>query len=211
MSNKQGNKTMMMVGLAAVCCLSVMSVAGGAMVYLNDEKSTTAPPTVPVVTPDDDDTSAASGDLGGLRKIKYGKVSMVVPSSGGCGNKQKPYFENTQENDQHLWNFDPVAGKDGVYYIRSEQKMFKKACPMYLTAPSSCASNSEATLEKTQYADRQYWKAVPSGNGYQLVSVHCQNARGHPFLISKGSTSGKSNTARMANRTGSTYTIESTA
>ena len=208
-SREGGNNTMMMVGLALVCCVSVLSVAGGAMYYLNTDKTTPAPPVVPT-TPDDPSPTTGGGDLTGLRRIKYGKVSMVVPSNSKCGGKQKPYFENTEENDQHLWNFDPVSGQDDTYYIRSEQKMFKKGCPMYLTAPSTCASNAEATLEKPGYAGRQYWKAVSTGTGYQLMSVACQDARGFPYLVSKGASSGKKNTARMANRAGTTYTIEST-
>jgi hypothetical protein len=218
MSNKEASsKTMMMVGLALVCCVSLMSVAGGAMWYLNDDtkkkeeeekEKAAAAERERAALLDGTPSTSTGGDLDGLRRIKYGSVSMVAPSDGKCSGKKKPYFQNTKTNDQHLWNFDPVAGKDDTYYIRSEQRMFKKGCPMYLTAPSSCASNSQATLEKPTYADRQYWKAVPSGDGYQLMSVSCQNARGFPYLVSRGATSGKSNTARMANRTGTTYTIE---
>jgi hypothetical protein len=147
--------------------------------------------------------------LDGVREIKYGGVNLVVPPSSSCKGNQKPYFKTPTNTDQPLWNFDPVPNRDDTYYIRSEHKQFKKGCNMYLTAPSGCKNNAEATLEKPVYADRQYWKAIPSGDGYQLMSVACQNSRGFPYLSSKGASGSRSNTLRMANRIGTTYTIES--
>lgn len=207
-NSRDGSKNMMMMlAIGCVSCVFLMSVVGGAIYYLNppkkeDSESPTDAPG-PITPP------AGGGDLDGLRQIKYGGVNMVVPASSNCGGRQKPYFKTPTGTDQALWNFDPVSGQDDVYYIRSENKQFKKGCNLYLTSPTGCKSNAEATMEKPLYTDRQSWKAIPSGDGYQLMSVACQNSRGFPYLTSKGSGGGKGNTPRMANRVGTTYMIES--
>lgn len=216
MSNRNagGNqKMMMMVGLACVCCVCVLALGGGAYFLMKDDEKKPDPGPSPLLSgPTDDEpsgptTGGGESGLEGLRRIKYGSVSMVAPSNSSCNQTPKVYFKNSQENDQHLWNFDPT-NKDGVYRIRSEQKSFKKGCNMYLTAPNGCKSNSEVTLDRPIWADRQYWKVVPSGDGYQLMNVACENARAFPYMISKGASSGKSNTARMGNRIGTTYSLE---
>lgn len=205
---------MMMLGIGCVSCVFLMSVVGGAMYYLNtpkkdDDGTGAGTGGTPSPSSSSDEPDVSAGDLAGVRQIKYGGVNLVVPGSSNCGGNQKPYFKTPTGTDQALWNFDPVANQEDVYYIRSENKQFKKGCNLYLTSPSGCKSNAQATLEKPVYADRQYWKAVPSGDGYQLMSIACQNSRGFPYLSSKGTGGGKSNTPRMANRIGTTYMIES--
>jgi hypothetical protein len=208
---------MMVAVLASVCCLS--SVGGG--YYMYSRPTTTPAPTVgSTLSPADQalaDAEAkkaellASGggtnEVTGRRTIKYGNVGLVVPANSKCNSKAPVYFESTQENDQHIWNLDPVPNQDGLFYIRSEQRSFKSACPSYLTSPKGCKINADVTLEKGNYADRQYWKVIPSGEGYMLQSQACLNGRGPSYMVSKGATSGKKNTARLTSRAGSVYSM----
>lgn len=196
---------MMIIALVGMVCLCALSSSGaGAYFYLNPVQSTTAPP------PTNDGTDAPgtnSGDVAGLKMIKYGAVSMVVPPKVTCKKSAKVYFQNTTANDSQLWNLDPVANKDGVYYVRSEHKAFKNGCPMYLTSPQKCSNGSGATIEQPKYLDRQQWQITPSGSGYQLQSVGCQAARGYSYLTSSGVKNGPGNTARMSGRMGNPYSI----
>ena len=220
--NSGGNSQMMMMMvavLASVCCLS--SVGGGYYMY---SRPTTAPTTAPTTPPTAAELAAADAeakkadallngggttDVTGRRTIKYGNVGLVVPANSKCNSKAPVYFESTQENDQHIWNLDPVPNQDGLFYIRSEQRSFKSACPSYLTSPKGCKINADVTLEKGNYADRQYWKVIPTSTegGYMLQSQACLNGRGPSYMVSKGATSGKKNTARLTSRAGSVYSM----
>ena len=209
-SNAQGSQRMMMLlGLGCACCVCVAVMGIGAYFMLNNG-GTKKPDPQPTGGSQDDvpEPAPTAGDLAGRRRVKYGAVSMVADSSLRCGSNQKVFFENSEQNDQHIWQFDPVPGKDDTYFIRNEHRSFRKGCPMYLTSPNNCTGGT-VTLDKAKWADRQYWRAVPSGDGYQLQSVACANKRTHSYLTSSGDRSGKSNNpARLTNRIGTNYTIE---
>lgn len=214
--NNGSQSQMMMVGVSLVASCCLMSVCAGAYYMYADaaqkaEDARLAAELAAAEVPEE--TTAPGGDLtGGLRKIKYGSASLVVDPKK-CSNKSV-WFEDSQENDQHLWSFLPVPNKPDTYYIQSEQKLFKKGCPtQYLTGPSDTACKGSATIDKPVYADRQYWKVVQSGDKYQLVNVACQNRRAGSYMISSGARTGnkdaKNRKANFTARAGTPYLIES--
>lgn len=216
-SNGAGNQQMMMMmAVMCVCCVSVIAIAGGAW-YLQGKKTPQPSPAVvyPTAAGDDDDDEPTGGDMAGVKTIKYGGTALVVPPKSKCNpssaQAHKVYLNNASESDQHQWKFIDVPGRPGTYYIRSEQRNFRNGCNLYLTSPQSCNSGNDVGIDKSGYAERQYWKLKPTGDGYQLVSVHCENSRGNKYLISKGVLGGKKatdNTMRMSDREGAIYKIE---
>ena len=215
----QQQQMMMGVSVSSVCMVCLMMLVFGFM-YMQGTGAN-GPASCPTgqtrnaltgycETPaGDGDTSTSTSTSGsvssGRYKIKYGGVSMVGDSKS-CASK-KVWFEDTQDNDQHLWNLEPVAGKD-YYYIANENKLFKKGCSSrYLTVPKDC--QGAVSLDRPQYADRQYWRVVGGTEGAQLQSVSCANKRWASYLTSNGVKSGPANRARMTNRGGSPYVLES--
>lgn len=212
-----GNQQQMMMGVSvsSVCFISVLVIAAGVMMYYKGSGTTGGSgkdggPTIPdVPTPD---TPTGSGPVSaGRYMIKYGGVSMINAKSS-CSD-DKVYFKDSQENDRHLWNLEPVPGNGEYFYISSENKLFKKGCSKrFLTAPKEC--NGGANLQPPNYADRQYWKLVSTGSGadgYQLQNVACLNKRKPSYLISSGSKSGSGNTAKLTSRAGAPYTFTSSS
>jgi len=200
---------MMVVGLSCAACLCLASVAGGAWFMYKSPATTTAPTTTTTTTTD---TDTASGDVAGMKQIKNGGLSLVVDPKSQ--NSKSTWFEDTQENLQHVWEFVPVPNKDETYYISSQQRQFKKGNnTMYLTAPATSNCSGSPTVDKPVYADRQYWKVIPSGDGYQLASVACLNRRAPPYLMSSGARAGnkkgasKGRTATFSARSGSVYSL----
>ena len=215
-SNGAGNQQMMMmVGVLSVCCVCVVAIGAGVWFMQGKPASTPAP----VINPsnvNDGTPAPTGGDMAGVKTIKYGGTALVVPPKAKCNpanaQKYKVYLNDASESDQHQWKFIDVPGREDTYYIRSEQKNFRNGCNLYLTSPQSCSDGNDVGLDKAGYAERQYWKLKPTGDGYQLVSVHCENSRGNKYLISKGVIgSGKKatdNTMRMSSREGAIYKIE---
>ena len=213
---------MMSMGMSCVCAVSVLALGGAAFYAMNNsEKDKEAEllaeqqrlAAAAAAADEEDDAPASSmgfssmgaTDIGGRRVIKTGGNSLVVDPKK-CSNKQV-YFANTKENDSHRWNFIPVPNKEGYFYVQSESRLFKRACPGYLTATSSCDGGVQ--IDKPIYADRQYWQAVQTGSGHQLQNVACLNKRKASYLTASGSKSGKTNHGRLYNRAGTIFTLES--
>ena len=217
----QNDSSMMMsMGMSCVCAVSVLALSGAAFYMMNDgEKkeaalleqqqlaAAAAAATEEDVAPTSSMGFSSSGatDIGGRRVIKTGGNSLVVDPKK-CSNKQV-YFANTKENDSHRWNFIPVPNKEGYYYVQSESRLFKRACPGYLTATSSCDGGVQ--IDRPVFADRQYWQAVQTGSGHQLQNVACLNKRKASYLTASGGKSGKTNQGRLYNRAGTIFTLES--
>jgi hypothetical protein len=215
-SNGAGNQQMMMmVGVMCVCCICMVAIAGGFYMMQNKPASTPAPTPGPQPSTPDEDTPTG-GDMAGVKTIKYGGTRLVVPSKAKCNpsgaQAYKVYLNNGSENMQHQWKFIDVPNRPGTYYVRSEQKNFNNGCNLYLTAPQSCNAGNDVGIDKSGYAERQYWKLKPTGDGYQMVSVHCEDSRSNKYLISKGvigpGKKATDNTMRMSDREGTIYTIE---
>lgn len=217
-ANKQQQMTMMM-GMVCVCCVCALAIGAGAFLMMgNKKKEEDDPPAAPAAPTTDtsNDTPTGGGDLAGVRTIKYGNTTLVVPPKAKCNPKSpqsyKVYLNNGSENNQHQWKFIDVPNRPGEYYVRSEAKMFGQGCPLYLTSPQNCEAGNDVGIDKAKYAERQYWKAVSTGNGYQLVSVHCEKGRGNKYLVSRGTVgagkSASSNTMRMTSREGAIYNID---
>lgn len=213
--NRGGDQQMMMmIGVLCVCCVCVLAIAAGVWFWQQNKNAPAPSPsyTDPPGT-GEEDNAPTGGDMAGVKTIKYGGTTLVVPSKAQCrGKNQKVYLNDGSENMQHQWKFIDVPGRPGTYYVRSEAKMFSNGCPMYLTSPQACNYGNDVTIDPSKYAERQYWKLKPTGDGYQLVSVHCENSRGSKYLISKGVVGrGKSatqNTMRMSDREGAIYRID---
>lgn len=213
-SNGAGNQQMMMmVGVMCVCCVCMIAIAAGVWMMQKKPAPTPAPTDPPA--PPSSTAEDTGGDMAGVKTIKYGGTTLVVPPKAKCNpsgaQAHKVYLNDGSEGDQHQWKFIDVPGRSGTYYIRSEQKNFRNGCNLYLTSPQSCNSGNDVGIDKSGYAERQYWKLKPTGDGYQLVSVHCENSRGNKYLISKGVLGGKKatdNTMRMSDREGAIYKIE---
>ena len=200
-----GNQMQMMSSVMMSCaCMGLLSVG----VYLGkdtllglvagtDETPTPTPTVPPVVE---------GVEVGGKMRIKNGGVTMVT-DKGTCKNTGI-YFQNAKENDRDVWNLIPVPGKENVYYIQSENRLFRKgSCPGYVTANSLC---NKVSMGKAGWADRQYWEPVQTGDGYMLRNVACKNKRKADYLTSSGTTSSKKkNPAKLNARAGSMYTLES--
>lgn len=207
-----GNQQMMMMMIVCVCCVCALAIGVGVYFMMNKPPippTTLAPP--PANTGSEEDTSTG-GDMAGVRTIKYGGTTLVVPSKAKCNGKfQKVYLNSGSENMQHQWKFIDVPNRPDTYYVRSEHKNYANGCNMYLTSPQSCGPGNDVTIDPSKYAERQYWKVKPTGDGYQLVSVHCENSRGNKYLISKGVLGSKKatdNTMRMSDREGAIYKID---
>lgn len=215
-SNAGGNQQMMMmVGVMCVCCVCVAAIAGGFFMMQKKPEGTSSPYNPPASSSEEDDKTTG-GDMAGVKTIKFGGTTLVVPAKAKCNpanaQKYKVYLNDGTESMQHQWKFIDVPNRPDTYYIRSEHKAFSGGCPLYLTSPQSCTSGNDVGLDKSGYAERQYWKLKPTGDGYQLVSVHCENSRGNKYLISKGvigaGKKASENTMRMSDREGAIYKIE---
>jgi hypothetical protein len=217
-SNKSSGQTqqMMMMGLSSVACFCLLCVMAGAAWWLLQSgtlnpQTTEAPEYNVDSSKEDDDDSSSTDFSSGLKKIKYGSASLVVDPKNT--KNKNVWFEDSQENDQHLWSFVPVSNKPDTYYIQSEQRLFKKGSGnMWLTGPADRACTGSPTVDKPVYADRQYWKVVPSGDRYQLVNVACENRRSPAIMMSSGARTGngdaKNRRPRFTGRGGTPYTIE---
>jgi hypothetical protein len=197
-----GQSQMMSMSMSSLCLVSVVA-AGGVLLWMNGNKPKTTQPPEPM-TSGPVGTSAPDGLASGMYNIKYGGVGMsVLPQT--CGSTDVG-FNNTEENDQQVWNLKPVQGRAGVYYVASEHKQFDSGCPTkYLTAPESCSGTP--ILNDPKYADRQYWNLVPSGDGkYMLRNMSCADKRQASYLSSSGTTGGFAK-AQMTSREGSAYSI----
>ena len=213
-SNKGGGQSqMMMMGVSSVACMCLMCVICGAAWYLYSTGAMTSTPKPPADTGGGDDTTDAPSTsfTDGTKMIKSGSASLVVDSKNT--KNKNVWFEDSQTNDQHLWSLIPVSNKTDTYYIQSEQRLFKKGSGnMWLTGPADRACTGSPTVDKPVYADRQYWKVVPSGDKYQLVNVACENRRSPSIMISSGARTGNGDAQnrrpRFTGRGGTPYTIE---
>ncbi len=199
-----GQSQMMSMSMSSLCAVSVVAAAG-VLFYMQSNKGKTAPsPAVPLADSTPAGTAAPEGLAAGMYNIKYGSVGMAVDPTG-CSSTQVG-FNSTVENDKQVWNLRPVPGRAGVYYVASEHKQFENGCPTkYLTAPESC--DGTPNLDNPQYADRQYWSLVPSGDGkYMLRNMACADKRAASYLSSSGTTGGFAK-ASMTSREGSAYSI----
>lgn len=201
-----GNQMQMMSSVMMSCaCASLLSV--GAM-YLGKDTLASFMGTEDDTTDDLDPTPQPTTEApfaGGRMRIKNGGVTMVT-DKGTCKNTGI-FFQNAKENDRDVWNLIPVPGKDNVYYIQSENRLFRKACPGYVTANSLC---NKVSMGKAGWSDRQYWEPVQTGDGVMLRNVACKNKRKADYLTSSGTTSSKKkNPAKLNARAGSMYTLES--
>jgi hypothetical protein len=227
--NGAGNQQqmMMMIGVLCVCCVCVIAIGAGiyfmrgnndAEKKAQEERDRAAQEERDRLARESDnkEDTSTGGDMAGVKTIKYGGTTLVVPPKAKCNvtdpQKYKVYLNNGSENDQHHWKFIDVPGRSGTYYVRSEHKMFRDGCPLYLTSPQNCNDGNDVGLDKAGYAERQYWKVEPKDGGYQLVSTHCENQRQNRFLTSRGvvgaGKSATSNTMRMVSREGAIYKIE---
>lgn len=224
--NGAGNQQqmMMMIGALCICCVCVIAIGAG-IYFMQGNKADEAAKAAAAAQAERDRLAAAAtsetdaptgGDMAGVKTIKYGGTTLVVPPKAKCNppnaQKYKVYLNDGSENDQHHWKFIDVPGRSGTYYVRSEHKMFRDGCPLYLTSPQNCNSGNDVGLDKAGYAERQYWKLKPVEGGYQLVSTHCENTRGNRYLTSRGvigaGKNATSNTMRMASREGAIYKID---
>lgn len=143
--------------------------------------------------------------LDGRFAITYGSLGLRVdPKACSNGNV---WFDDAKEASLTAWNLKTVPGYEDVYYIRSEERMFDKACDRaYLTSPSSCTGT--LSMERPKDSVDQLWKLLPSTDGgYEFQSVACDRKRWPSFVISSGKTGGITNTARLAARDGSAYVL----
>lgn len=156
---------------------------------------------------------ASTGGVGainpGMYTISSGGMSMII-NPDNCTDTSVGINDATGD-DRQAWNLSPVPGRPGYYYIQSEHRLFKKSCNLaYLTAPSDC-SGVGATLDTPQWADRQYWQLVPTGNGsYQVQNAACAAKRAPSYLMSSGVTKGM-NVLSLSSRSGTPYTFNAIA
>lgn len=198
-----GQSQMMSMSMSSLCLVSVVAAAGvGFWMMSNNKPKNTLPPEPPAAGPTG--TSAPEGLGAGMYNIKYGGVGMAVRPQT-CASTEVG-FDTTVENDQQVWNLKPVPGRSGVYYVASEHKQFDSGCPIkYLTSPETCSGTP--VLDAPNFADRQYWNLVPSGDGkYMLRNMSCADKRKPSYLSSSG-TAGDFAKAQMTSREGSAYSI----
>ena len=141
----------------------------------------------------------------GSYNVKYGGLQMVVDPRS-CKDS-KVGFGQAIEGDRAAWNLRQVPGRPGLYYVSSEYRTFRQGCAnKYLTAPLQCKGSP--TLDTPRWADRQYWRFVPTGDGkYQLRSASCMEQRSPSYVASAGSGQGGWNVAGMQAREGSPYSL----
>lgn len=201
-----GNQSMMSMSASSVSLLACAAIAAGAFYMMNS--GPTKPPQLPVqpaVVAASESTSApAAGAVNpGMYNVVSGGVSMIIDPEN-CTNTQVG-FDDATGSDKQAWNLSPVPGRPGYYYIQSEHRLFKKGCNLsYLTAPAEC-NGVGATLDTPQWADRQYWQLVPTGNGaYQIRNAACAAKRAPSYLMSSGVNRGM-NTFTLSDRSGTAY------
>ena len=152
---------------------------------------------------------AVARGMDGRWNITYGGLTLGVDTKD-CTTSNVWFDDTTGENKQQ-WNLRAVPGREDVYQIHSEERLFDKGCEhAYLTAPASCTG--PATLDKPQFADRQWWQLVPNTvtGGYEVRNVSCANKRWPSYMISSGAQGGVGNTARLASRAGAPYVLRRT-
>jgi hypothetical protein len=117
------------------------------------------------------------------------------------------WFDDAKEATLTAWNIETVPGFEDVYFIRSEERMFDKACDKsYLSAPGSCTGPS--MMDRPNNSAEQMWKLIPSRDGgYEIQSVACDRKRWPSFMLSSGKVGGLTNTPRLAARDGSAYIL----
>jgi hypothetical protein len=189
---KSGNSMMIiMIGLAICFCMVSASAGGGWWYVTYGPGKPTSPPegSTPTVVESDDDTPVSSNATGlsGQKFIKLGGQSITIDSTN-C-KSSRVGLRDTRETSKHVWNVNPVPGKDDYYYISSKAKQDANCPKRYLTSNSSC--NSDLYVSQNRLADRQYFTFKSTGNGYQIQNVNCKN-KGLPSYLS-GSTKNNSN------------------
>jgi hypothetical protein len=219
-----GGGSQQMVSMSSSLML-LSAMAAGALLYLNSQKKE---PTTPAekqlqspalqqqqqmaaaANPVALNTNVASSPgsvargLDGRYTVKYGAMSLTVDPKD-CKTNNVWFSEGNGIKME--WNLKTVPGYEDVYTLRSEERGFNKGCDMaYLQAPSSC--NGPATLARPASTDLQNWQLVPSTNGgYEIRNVSCSNKRWPSYMISSGNQGDITNTARLADRAGSPYTL----
>lgn len=207
-----GSSQMMSMSMSSVCLVSVAAAAVGGLYYMStqnkpapltaapvDTSTANTPPPAPVL-------GTAGSISPGQYNVTYGGMNMAVQDTGtGCKSRDVG-FQFTAPGDVQAWQFTPVAGRDGYYYVASENKQFSGGCSMkYLTAPANCSGSPK--LDQPIYNDRSYWQLVNAGNGqYMLRNSSCQNMRKNSYLSTSGNTQGW-NIGTMNARDGSSFSI----
>ena len=215
-----GQQQMMSMSISSVCLVACVALAAGGLFFMNssskadEEKKREAAAREAAAreaaanstgAPNSGGGGSGGGSIqAGMYNVGSGGVSMIV-NPDNCTDT-KVGFSDPQENDKHAWNFKPVPGRPGYYYVQSEHRLFKKGCDVaYLTADSDCASSP--SLDKPVWADRQYWQLLPTGNGqYQLRNAACASKRAASYLTSSGVNKGWG-VFQMTDRGGTSYTL----
>lgn len=143
--------------------------------------------------------------LDGRWAITYGSLGLRVdPKECQVTNV---WFDEATESSLNAWNLETVPGYEDVYFIRSEERAFDKACDRaYLTSPEACTGT--LTMARPENTERQLWQLVPSRDGgYEIRNVACTKKRWPSYMISSGKQGGVTNTARLAPRDGSSYVL----
>lgn len=208
---------MMSMSISSVCLVACVAIAAGGFYFMNsssskandEKKARDAQLAAQLAANSTAAPNSGGGTSGGsiqagMYNVGSGGVSLIV-NPDNCTDKQVG-FDDPQENDKHAWNFKPVPGRPGYYYVQSEHRLFKKGCDLaYLTADSDCASTP--SLDKPVWADRQYWQLLPSGNGqYQLRNAACAAKRAPSYLTSSGVNKGWG-AFQMTDRGGTSYNL----
>ena len=222
MGMQGGGKQQMLSVCSSI--LLLCAVAGGAYMMMNktatktfavNTNTNTNNTNSPVLTSSNQMSSSGSVGRGldGQYNITYGNMSLSVNPKDCATNNV--WFANTMESSPFEWNLRTVPGTEDVYTIRSEDRAFDKGCDAaYLEAPASC-TGPMVLARPTGNSDNQFWKVIPSttagGNTtYELMSVSCSNKRWPSYMISSGTLSGVTNSAKLAARDGSSYTLRKT-